>query len=267
MNKEKINSETTQKKSALFKALRIIGDVLLFILIAFALFSLVVSISSKKDSDGTATMFGYQLRFVRSNSMEQCEQTDVSGYQIKSIPVKSCIFVQVAPDTDEERAEWYKQLKVGDVLTFKYVHTKQETITHRIVDIREKESGGYLIALEGDNKNSDTDLLQQTIDTSLTDSPNFIIGKVTGQSYFLGLVIYAFKEPVGIICLVIIPCIIVIGFEVVRIVKVLGKDKKQRIKEKEQTQANEIEELKRQLALLQEKSNSAETPPKHTDGE
>ena len=221
------NSKSNAKTKILIKILRIVGDVLTFAVMAFALFALVVSITSKKDSDGTATVFGYQLRFVQSDSMAACALTDVSGYDIKSIPVKSCIFVQVAPEDDGQKEDWYKQLKVGDVLTFKYVYTKQETITHRIVDIREKSSGGYLITLEGDNKNSDSNLLQQTIDTSLTDSPDYIIGKVTGQSYFLGLVVYAFKSPVGIICLIIIPCLIIIGFEVIRIVNVLSKDRKE----------------------------------------
>ena len=221
------NSKSNAKTKILIKILRIVGDVLTFAVMAFALFALVVSITSKKDSDGTATVFGYQLRFVQSDSMAACALTDVSGYDIKSIPVKSCIFVQVAPEDDRQKEDWYKQLKVGDVLTFKYVYTKQETITHRIVDIREKSSGGYLITLEGDNKNSDSNLLQQTIDTSLTDSPDYIIGKVTGQSYFLGLVVYAFKSPVGIICLIIIPCLIIIGFEVIRIVNVLSKDRKE----------------------------------------
>lgn len=254
------NSKSNAKTKILIKILRIVGDVLTFAVMAFALFALVVSITSKKDSDGTATVFGYQLRFVQSDSMAACALTDVSGYDIKSIPVKSCIFVQVAPEDDGQKEDWYKQLKVGDVLTFKYVYTKQETITHRIVDIREKSSGGYLITLEGDNKNSDSNLLQQTIDTSLTDSPDYIIGKVTGQSYFLGLVVYAFKSPVGIICLIIIPCLIIIGFEVIRIVNVLGKDRKEKAKEKEQRQTDEIEELKRQLALLQKQNTLAENP-------
>ena len=121
--------------------------------------------------------------------MDKCELTDVSGYRIKSIPVKSCIFVQVAPEDEEQKKEWYARLKVGDVLTFRYVYTRQETITHRIVSIEEKDSGGYIITLEGDNKNADSEQLRQTIDTSLTDSPNYIIGKVTGQSYFLGIIV------------------------------------------------------------------------------
>lgn len=254
------------KIETLKKTLKIIGDVLLYIIIIFALFVLIISITSKKDSDGTSTVFGKQLRFVQSNSMAECELTDVSGYKIKSIPVKSCVFIEVAPENEQEKAEWYKGLKVGDVLTFKYVYTKQETITHRIVNIVENESGGYLITLQGDNKNLDSNLLSQTINTSLSDSPNYIIGKVTGQSYLLGLLVYALKTPVGIVCLIIIPCLIIIAFEVMRIIRAFSKEKTEKMKaeqeqikaEKEQ-QASEIEELKRRLAALQGESSKTES--------
>ena len=112
--------------------------------------------------------------------------------------------------------------------------------------------------------------MQQTIDTSLTDSPNYIIGKVTGQSYVLGLLVYAFKTPVGIVCLIIIPCLIIIAFEVIRLVKVFGKDKKEKQQAEKKKQEDEIEELKRQLAELQNKKNDTapvevvETPPVET---
>lgn len=263
MSKENIKD----KKAIVKKVLKITGNVLVYLLMAIAMFVLVISITSKKDSDGTATVFGYQLRFVQSDSMEECELTDVSNFEIKSIRVKSCVFVDVAPESEEEKAEWYKSLKVGDVLTFKYVYSRQETITHRIVNIEEKTTGGYIITLEGDNKNAETDLMQQTIDTSLTDSPNYIIGKVTGQSYVLGLLVYAFKTPVGIVCLIIIPCLIIIAFEVIRLVKVFGKDKKEKLQAEKKKQDDEIEELKRQLAELQNKKNDtvpvevSETPP------
>ncbi len=244
-------------KETLKKALKIAGDVLVLLVIAFAMFVLVVTISAKKDSDGTDTVFGRQLRFVQSDSMAACSQTDVSGYKIKSIPVKSCVFVEVAPESDTEKNAWYGSLKVGDVLTFKYVYTKQETITHRIVEIREKETGGFIIILEGDNKNSDSKLLRQEIDTSLADSPNYVIGKVTGQSYFIGLLVYALKTPVGIVCLIIIPCMVIIAFEVLRLVKLFGKEKKAQLQEQQEKQANEIEELKRQLEEYKKQTESS----------
>lgn len=239
------------------KVFKIIGNVLLYFIIAITIFILVITITSKKDSDGAATVFGYQLRFVQSDSMEECSLTDVSDYEIKSIRVKSCIFVKVVPESEEEKNEWYKQLKVGDVLTFKYEYDKQETITHRIVNIEEKPTGGYLITLEGDNKDADINLLQQTIDTSLEDSPNYIIGKVTGQSYLLGLLVYALQTPVCVVCLIIIPCLIIIVFEVIKVVKVFSKDKKDKLQEEKRKQTEEIEELKRQIEELKNKNKES----------
>lgn len=248
----KMGNETSSGKNNLLKnVLKVGGDVLLFLVVAIALFVLIVSIAAKKDTDGTATVFGTQLRFVQSDSMAPCDLTDVSGFEIKSIPVKSCVFIEVVPEDAEKKAEWYKKLKVGDVLTFKYVYTKQETITHRIISIKDNGTGGYFITLEGDNKTSESNLLTQTINTSNTDGFNYIIGKVTGQNYALGLLVYAFKTPVGIVCLIIVPCLIIIVFEVLRIVRVFGGEKKEKIKAEQEKQANEIEELKRQLAALQ----------------
>ncbi len=255
MREEKIKNKKTIAK----KALKIIGNIFLYLIIAMALFVLIISIMSKKDRDGTATIFGHQLRFVQSDSMEKCDLTDVSDFEIKSIRVKSCIFVDVVPESEEKKAEWYKDLEVGDVLTFKYVYSKQETITHRIVNIEEKQSGGYIITLEGDNKNAETDLLQQTIDTSLEDSPNYIIGKVTGQSYVLGVLVYAFKTPVGIVCFIIIPCLIIIAFEVIRLIRVFGKDKKEKLQAEKKKQDDEIEALKRQLAELQNQNHQTDS--------
>lgn len=258
------------KKEALKGALRTLGDVLLYAVVALALFVLVISITAKKDDDGTATVFGKQLRFVQSDSMAKCELTDVSGFKIKSIPIKSCVFIEVVPEGEEEKAEWYRGLKVGDVLTFKYVYAKQETITHRIVNIVDNGTGGYVIVLEGDNKNSDSSLLTQTINTSLTDSPNYVIGKVTGQSYLLGLLVYAFKTPVGIICLIIIPCLIIIALEIMRLIRVLGKERKEKMIAEQERQADEIAELRRQLAALQSDSTQTneavkEASPDDTD--
>lgn len=242
------------------KIMNIAGNVLMYTLLAIALFILVITIVSKRDSDGAAMVFGYQLRFVKSDSMAECELTDVSEFDIKSIPVRSCIFVQVAPESEEELEKWYQSLQVGDVLTFKYVYTKQETITHRIVAIEAKETGGYLITLEGDNKNSESNLLQQVIDTSLVDSPNYIIGKVVGQNYLLGWFVYAFKTPIGLIGFIIVPCMIVIIFQVLRLVNVFSREKKEQEREKSEQQASEIELLRQQIAQLQQQSSATPAP-------
>lgn len=245
----------TKTKITIKKILNIVGNILLYLILVIAVFVLIVSITSKKDIDGTATVFGKQLRFVQSSSMEACDQTDVSAYKIKSIKIKSCVFIDVIPEDEVKRDEWLKTVKEGDVLTFKYVYTKQETITHRVVNIEEKATGGYIITLEGDNKTDKNTVGQQTIDTSQESSPNYIIGRVTGQSYFIGLLVYALKQPVGMVCFVIVPCLIMIAFQVMKIVKVVNADKQEKENAEKAHQSNEIEELKRQLAALQQEAS------------
>lgn len=265
--------ETNTTKQKVLKALQIAGDVLFCLIIAFALFVLIISVSAKRDADGTANVFGYQLRFVRSGSMEKCDQTDVSGYKIKSIPVKSCVFIKKAPAPEDQQAlnEWCSALSVGDVLTFQYskygaTNIQDKVITHRIVKIEPKE-GGYIITLEGDNKNDTGSVGQQVIDTTKADGLDYIIGKVEGQSYFLGLCVYALKSPVGLVFIIIVPCMIVIAYEVIKIVTVLNKDKKDRQQQEKTAKEDEIALLRKQLEELQKSGGTAEAPRQNSDAE
>ena len=265
--------ETNTTKQKVLRVLQIAGDVLFCLIIAFALFVLIISVSAKRDADGTANVFGYQLRFVRSGSMEKCDQTDVSGYKIKSIPVKSCVFIKKAPAPEDQQAlnEWCSALSVGDVLTFQYskygaANIQDKVITHRIVKIEPKE-GGYIITLEGDNKNDTGSVGQQVIDTTKADGLDYIIGKVEGQSYFLGLCVYALKSPVGLIFIIIVPCMIIIAYEVIKIITVLNKDKKDRQQQEKTAKEDEIALLRKQLEELQKSGVTAETPRQNADAE
>lgn len=265
--------ETNTTKQKVLKALQIAGDVLFCLIIAFALFVLIISVSAKRDADGTANVFGYQLRFVRSGSMEKCDRTDVSGYKIKSIPVKSCVFIKKAPTPDDQQAlnEWCSALSVGDVLTFQYskygaANIQDKVITHRIVKIEPKE-GGYIITLEGDNKNDTGSVGQQVIDTTKADGLDYIIGKVEGQSYFLGLCVYALKSRIGLVFIIIVPCMIVIAYEVVKILTVINKDKKERQQQEKTAKEDEIALLRKQLEELQKSGGTAEAPRQNSDAE
>lgn len=234
-------------------------DVLLYLFLAVCVFALVLTISSKKDVDGAAEIFGYQMRVITSDSMAKCELTDVSNYKIKSIPLRSLIFVKRMPQDEREADDWYRSLKVGDVLTFRYVYTNQVTITHRITSITEKETGGFLIELAGDNKNSDSGQLIQTIDTSIDNNTNYVIGKVTGQFFLLGFIISLLKTPLGMIFIVIVPCFIIILLEVLKIVGAYSAERKKREQEETQKKDTELAELRRRLAQLENQNREEET--------
>lgn len=233
------------------KIINVASNVLLYLFIAICIIGVILTITAKKDSDGTATILGRQMRLVISPSMEKCDQTDVSKFEIKDIPVNSMIFIEVVPRDAEKAEAWYEDLEIGDVLTFKYVYTRQETITHRITDITEKDTGGYIIKLEGDNKSADSGVLTQVIDTSAVDSTNYVIGKVTGKSLIIGLFITALKSPLGLIFIVIVPAMAIMAYEIIKIVKLVNEDKKKQEQEEKEKQQREMDELRRKLEELE----------------
>ncbi len=239
------------------RILNVLLNIVLYIFFAVCIFALVVSLAAKKNSSDALNVFGIQMRVVVSDSMAECSETDVSAYKIKDIPIRSMVFVDLVPEEPTERKAWYDSLAVGDVLTFKYVYTTQETVTHRITSITPKE-GGYIIELEGDNKASNTALLKQTIDTTLEDSPNYVVGRVVGTSLILGLIITIFKTHVGIILTVILPCLIIMVIQIIRLVGVFGEKKAEEARKRERARDDEIAELKRQLESLQQKSDGGE---------
>ena len=246
------------KNSGAKKIGKQILDVVLFIFLIFCVLSVILTVFSKKDVDGAAEIFGYQMRVVTTNSMGECDQTDVSGFEIGSIPVNSMVFVKTIPDGAEAQTEWYRSLKVGDVLTFRYVYTTQITITHRITSITEKETGGFIIELAGDNKSSTTDQLYQTIDTSIPNNMNYVIGKVVGRSVAIGGVISLLKNPIGMISIVMIPCIVIIIFEIVKVTKLLTADKKRLAREEARKKDDELAALRKKLAELEKNKEDGE---------
>lgn len=245
----------------------IFANVLLYVFLFLCICSLVLTLFSRDSADDATELFGYQMRIVTSNSMEECNLTDVSDYDIGSIPVNSMIFVKTMPEDPEKADEWYRSLKKGDVLTFRYVYRTQVTITHRIVHIEEKKTGGFIIELAGDNKDSDSDQLTQIIDTSIPNNTNYVIGKVTGQSYVFGTVMSFLKSQVGMIFAIILPCAIIILLEVLKIFRVISAEKQERLRKQMEEQARmeveeqskEIEELRRKIELL-EKEKDASAP-------
>ena len=246
-------------KTRLRKIGNIITNVLLYVFLAICIFAVFFTLFSKKAPDGAADIFGYQMRVVASDSMAKNENTDVSDYEIKHIPVRSMIFIKTVPEDIGEAEEWYRALKVGDVLTFRYVYTTQVTITHRIVSISEKDTGGFIIELSGDNKRSEDGQLTQTIDTSVADSSNYIIGKVTGSSYLLGVIMSLLMKPLGIVLVVILPCLMIILLEALKIAGVLSERKKSSVDAELARKESEIDELRRRLAELEDKNASEDT--------
>lgn len=233
---------------------KIAGNVLMGVFLAICVVCVIFAVSSKRHTDGAANILGYQMRIVTSDSMDKSEFTDVSDYKIKHIPVRSMVFIDVIPEDVAKATDWYRDLKVGDVLTFRYVYATQVTITHRITSITEKPTGGFIIELAGDNKTSDNGQLYQTIDTSIPNNMNYVIGKVVGQSLLLGALLSFLLQPVGLVLLIIVPCLIIILLEVLKIIKMFADEKKKKVQDEVDQKDRELEELRSRLAALENQS-------------
>jgi signal peptidase len=236
------------------KILSIVMNVLVYAFIAvIALFLIFTIVFGKLGSDATSIL-GYQFRTVISPSMEECELTDVSNYDIKSLPLNTMIFIEEVPTDFIDANEWYSDLEVGDVLTFKYLYVRQEVITHRIIKIEDNGKGGYYIYLEGDNKNTESGILTQMIDTSNEFSPNYVIGKVVGHSYVIGSLVTFLRSTIGLV-LIIVVIVVILILEVLKLAKLLTHDKREAEKKKQQAQLDELEELRKKVALLEKNNN------------
>ena len=66
------------------KIINILLSILMYLFLALSIFALLLTISARRAADGTAQFFGYQMRLVVSDSMAECEYTDVSEYEIKT---------------------------------------------------------------------------------------------------------------------------------------------------------------------------------------
>ncbi|MBO5316283.1 MAG: hypothetical protein J6B48_07640 [Clostridia bacterium] len=240
---------------------KIAYNLVMYLFLGLCAVALVLTVTAKRSSDGAAEIFGYQLRTVLTPSMEKCDETDVSDFGIKSIPQNSMVLVQSVPEDEMEAEKWYSELRVGDVLTFRYVYVTQITITHRITSITAKDSGGYIIELAGDNKSSDTSQLYQTIDTSDKTSPNFVLGKVTAVFSVIGFIVSLLKKPIGLVFIVIIPCFIIILLEILKILGAYNAEKQKRNKEEAKKKDDELEELKKRLAALEKREETEENGP------
>lgn len=243
-------------KSKAKKVLPIIGNVFLWLFLGLCLVAIILAIVAKRSDDGAVNVFGHEMRVVLSPSMAKSEETDVSGFKIKDIPVKSLVITENVPEENAE--EWYGELQVGDVLTFRYlVAGRQETITHRIIAI-EKQTYGYKITLRGDNGTTDEQVIYTDEETNPRPA-NYVLGKVVRVDVVFGNIIYILQQPVGIALVVIVPASIILILQLLRIINVLYGEKRKKAEEKQVEQADEIDALKKRLAEMEQQQ--AEVSP------
>lgn len=109
-----------------------------------------------------------------------------------------------------------EQLKVGDIITFNSSDPRYSglTITHRIVGIEKSKDENLLFRTKGDNNNSE--------DTALVSSDN-IYGRVIMKIPKIGYIQYVLTQSYGWLLLVVIPCLGIVIYDIIKLVKSVRK--------------------------------------------
>lgn len=257
MEENKVEAKE-QNGSKTKKVLSIVLNVVFYIFILF-LFLFAIANLNKKKNDDIPTIFGRGYLNVLSGSMD--------GDNKDSFKKGDAIIVKILKDDD------YKDLEIGDIITFVDITIDGNLDSHRIVDIRDD---GYFIC-QGDyvQKTSPGDVYVAGSDSNTGNKTQIVrpsdvkakyVAKISNGGNFLKF-LQSFE---GFGLCIVLPALILLGFEVAVLIKNIMKMNKEKMAvemagkeeqakldleaEKERMRAELLAELKRE----QEKANEAE---------
>ena len=109
------------------------------------------------------------------------------------------------------------KIKVGDVITFNSTDYRSSgvTVTHRVKKIEKTSDGKYLFTTKGDANNTE-DATRQPFSS--------IYGKVLLRLPKLGYIQYILSTVLGWLLLIIVPTVLIIGADIIKIIKTIKND-------------------------------------------
>lgn len=135
------------------------------------------------------------------------------------------------------------KIKVGDVITFNSTDYRSSgvTVTHRVKKVEKTSDGKYLFTTKGDANNTE-DATRQPFSS--------IYGKVLLRLPKLGYIQYILSTVLGWLLLIIVPTVLIIGADIIKIIKTIKNDPN--LKDKNKKKAPKV--LKKTTNLKKERS-------------
>ena len=163
------------------------------------------------------------------------KKTLFSAYTIVSpsmVPSINVLDVVVTKRVDNP-----EDLKKGDVITFNSTDYRYSgvTVTHRIQNIEKTSRGEYLFTTKGDNNN--------TADSSRI-SFNEIYGRVLFRIPKIGYIQYYLSSILGWVAIIIVPAVMIIGYDIYKLIKTLRSDKNSNLDDKKKIEKKDKIEKK-----------------------
>ena len=231
-----------EKATSLKKILNIVKSVLVWLVVAVAVFMMIFTLISVNTFDqNDRILFGYKFFVVQTDSMSA---TDFDAGDIV-----------ISKEVD------ITTLKEGDIITFvsQSSHNYGETVTHKIREVTTDADGDLAFVTYGTTTNTDDEALA-----------TIIVGQYVGRIPNLGAFFLFLKTTPGYIICILIPFLLLIlsqGLNCIRLFRQYKKEQMDEMKaerakiEEERAESQrmmaELLELKAQLA----KKDGEVTPP------
>lgn len=140
----------------------------------------------------------------------------ISPSMVPTIKVQDAVVVKNVPA---------EKLRKGDIITFISTDSRYAglTVTHRIIDVVKSDDGKLLFRTKGDNNN--------TPDDALVNEDN-VDGRVFLRIPKIGYLQYFLSQSYGWIICIVVPCLGIIAYEIVKICKTAGGSVVKRIERK-----------------------------------
>lgn len=227
------------------KALNIVKKIFVWALLVATVGMMVFTVFSVSTFDrNDRSVFGYKMFIVQTDSMSA---TDFSAGDI--------VFVkEVDPTT----------LKEGDIISYISQNESNygETVTHKIRSLTEDENGDAGFITYGTTTNVDDD--------HVVTYP-FVLGKYTGRLPKVGFFFSFLKSTPGYILCILIPFLLLIGYNGLNCISLFRRYKKEQMeelnaeREKIEEERRRSEEMFRELQELRSQLAGGESTPKKED--
>ena len=217
------------KKKIILEIAEWFGVAVCVLIVAF----IAIFASNKPSSKSSGSVFGFETRLVVSGSMEGSDdfyKNEGKDYKIKKIPVGSAVFIDSVPINDvfdknhekytDKFKDYISKISINDVVTFTPMDQPTVPITHRVINVETRADGKVVYTTHGDANQADV------TETFFAEN---LIGKVIGVNKFVGdLYNNFFTKKWAVAIVIVTPCLAVMTFEIVKVIKIVKEDKKQK---------------------------------------
>jgi signal peptidase I len=261
-NVKAVSEETSKPKKS---PLSIVITVLTWMVVAFAVFVMIFTIVSVNVvGKNEAQIFGHRFYIVKTDSMSLSENNKDMDVHINA---GDMIITKIPTD-----AERYK-LEPGQIITFisKNEDTYGEPVTHMIKQVEYDENGKLIGYTTFGTNTGEAD--------KVVVEPDYVLGTYVTTIPVLGHFFAFLKTTPGYIVCILIPFLLLIGYQGVNCIRLFRRYKKEQMAEiqaerdqiEEERKASaemlkELQALKEQLAA-QQATKAEEPKPEPEDNE